>query len=223
MFVNYKIYLLIIVLIPTVTLQWIIKDPSKKHGTLSKRIKSLSKLTEKIINNYFDGCVLVVLYDETYLNEKIDTINDLFDAQPRVSYVQKKINLTIKNNNYVVNDKCYNYLIFLNDVYDIDRVIDKETINKILIITESTPWTVKDYLKSHSSRFYTNLLIITHSMSRRTEVSLFFILLGFFRVAYPKGNLTKLIEKRYLFRLDHIYYIPIIFTPMAVVQVSQFC
>ncbi|XP_044020596.1 ionotropic receptor 21a [Aphidius gifuensis] len=161
--------LLIIILIPTVTLQWITKDSTKKHGALSKRIESLSKLTEKIINNYFGGCVLVVLYDETYLNEKIDTIKKLFDAQPRVSYVQKKINLTRKDNNYVVADKCYNYLIFLNDVYDIGKVIGKETINKILIITESTPWTVKDYLRSHPSRFYTNLLIITHSMSRRTE------------------------------------------------------
>lgn len=168
-----KVLLLILLnILPNLTTQWIIKDPASL-GALSKRAESLSKLLKNIVHNYFSDCVLIILYDDTFINQQSGTIDKIFNSLPEVSYIQKKVNLTLNKSIKIDLDKCYSYLIFLNDIYNIGKIINKETINKVVIITESTPWIVKEFLKSYPSRSYTNLLIITHSMSRRTEASLF--------------------------------------------------
>ncbi|XP_043285593.1 ionotropic receptor 21a [Venturia canescens] len=66
-------------------------------------------------------------------------------------------------------DKCYNHMVFLDDIYSVDKIMRKETRNKILVVSESTPWAVRDFLKSYASRFYVHLLVVTHTISQRTK------------------------------------------------------
>ncbi|XP_024936966.1 ionotropic receptor 21a isoform X2 [Cephus cinctus] len=45
--------------------------------------------------------------------------------------------------------------------------IDRETTNKIVIVTTATSWLVNDFLRSHTSKSYINLLIITQSARKK--------------------------------------------------------
>ncbi|XP_034950331.1 ionotropic receptor 21a [Chelonus insularis] len=95
----------------------------------------------------------------------------IFQKSANTSFIQQYLDINKTITPSTIRNKCYHYMIFLDDIYTLNDVIEKEMVNKVLIISESTPWTVKEYLKSPASRSYLNILIITHSMSKKTEES----------------------------------------------------
>ncbi|THK32945.1 ionotropic receptor 21a [Diachasma alloeum] len=139
------------------------------------RTDSLDRLLSYILKEYFGGCVIIIIYDDKTIEQQPGLLQGLYTSFPFASFIQKSTNTSLGQVPIIFKDKCYNYMIFLDDVYYIENVIEEETVNKVLLITESTPWTVKEFLKSFISRSYTNLVIITHSMSRRTEEGSFLL------------------------------------------------
>ncbi|XP_016844519.1 ionotropic receptor 21a isoform X1 [Nasonia vitripennis] len=68
-------------------------------------------------------------------------------------------------------EKCTNYFVFLGDLQAIKYIVEQDTKSKIVIISTETPWEVKDFLKSHLSKNYLNLLIMAYSASSRNDGS----------------------------------------------------
>ncbi|XP_011301218.1 glutamate receptor ionotropic, delta-2 [Fopius arisanus] len=139
------------------------------------RTESLGRLLDYILREYFGGCVVITIYDDKSIEQLPGFLKGLYSSLPFASFIQRSTNASLNQVPIVFKDKCYNYMIFLDDIYSIEKIIAKETVNKVLVITESTPWKVKEFLKSFSARFYVNLVIITHSMSKRTEEGSFLL------------------------------------------------
>ncbi|XP_063977989.1 ionotropic receptor 21a-like isoform X2 [Diachasmimorpha longicaudata] len=139
------------------------------------RIDSLGRLLSYIFKEYYSGCDIKIIYDDKTIEQQPGVLQGLYSSLSFGSLIQRSADAALNQTPRAIKDKCYNYLIFLNDVYSIGNVIEEETVNKVLLVTESTPWTVKEFLKSFISRSYTNLVIITHSMSRRTEEGSFLL------------------------------------------------
>lgn len=148
------------------------RRPLSQTDSLIRRTNSLGRLLQHVVSKYFGGCVVIVIHDDTAFVQHEDLLRGLFQDSQAVSFIQKHINKTRKDPPLIMSDKCYHYLIILADIYNLGKIIPKDTANKVLIVSESTPWTVKEYLKSLASRSYTNLLIITHSISRRAIVNI---------------------------------------------------
>ena len=137
-------------------------------NNLQVRTQSLTRLLHHITTKYFEGCDIVTYYDgRSNVHEPID-FKHLYKNFPFVSFVKQNSTNSeqVKHNS---RHKCYNYMIFIKNIFSIDQIMKRETRNKILVITESTPWAVKDFLKSYAARSYVNLLVALHSTSRRTK------------------------------------------------------
>lgn len=173
-----KFYFIILVLVGIVWAKNITERTKKLGEKVEDSIiqtNSLACLLYQIIDKYFSGCNVIIIYDDTTSMKYPGLFHDLLKRLTTVTFVQKDLYTTNTQSSAKFNDNCHHYMIFLDNIYDLNKIITKETVNKVLIISKSTPWTVKEYLKSFPSRFYTNLLVITHSMNRRTEVINYYI------------------------------------------------
>ncbi|KAK0074404.1 hypothetical protein PV326_012477, partial [Microctonus aethiopoides] len=187
-----KFYFIILVLVGIV---WA-KNNTERIKKIGEKVEdsivqtnSLACLLHQIIDKYFSGCNVITIYDDTTSMKYPGLFHDLFKRLTTVTFVQKYLYTTNTQSSTKFNDNCHHYMIFLDNIYDLNKIITKETVNKVLIISKSTPWTVKEYLKSFSSRFYTNLLIITHSMNRRTELGSYLL---YTHELYTDGSGTSL-------------------------------
>lgn len=136
----------------------------------SERGKSLGRLIHYITKEYFEGCDIVMYLDENLDFGPTIAFPNIYENLSFVSFFTFGMNDTNSlNSRGQRKDKCYNYMIFLEDIFNIEKIMKKEARNKILIISRSTPWTVHDFLKSYASRFYVNLLVVVHSISQRTK------------------------------------------------------
>ncbi|XP_057329034.1 ionotropic receptor 21a [Microplitis mediator] len=141
----------------------------KQYPSSRARSESLGRLLNHIFHEYFTGCIVITIYDDKVNTNYPGLVNNLNGDLSDVSFVRNHLNNSLDQSPLKCQNKCYHYLMFLNNIYDITKVLSKESTNKVVIVSQSTPWIVKEFLKSFSSRSYTNLLVITHSMSERTE------------------------------------------------------
>nr|AQN78512.1 ionotropic receptor 6 [Meteorus pulchricornis] len=140
----------------------------KKNDNSIERTNSLSLLSHHVVDTYFHGCAVIAIHDDIVFKRHPGLLRNIFRNSPGVTFVQQHLNITRTEPPLRFRDKCYHFMIFLDNIYDLSKIIREESVNKVLVISESTPWTVKEYLKSFPSRSYVNLLVITHSMSQRT-------------------------------------------------------
>lgn len=141
---------------------------SKPHQT---RTESLAKLLRTVAHDYFSDCTLDVIYDSAY--ESTYPIDfTLYFKDINLPIVQETVDFSSggKPRERIV-EKCTNYFVFLYKIQAMKHIMAQDTKSKIVIISAETPWEVKDFLKSPTSKNYLNLLIVAHSSSRRTGVS----------------------------------------------------
>lgn len=136
----------------------------------AKTENSLTRLLYRITQKYFEGCDVFTYHDDKYEAREPKFFRYLYKALPLGSFIKRSGNLTSsKVWTYRPMGNCHSHMIFLDNIFTVDKIIEKDISNKILIVTESTPWTVKDFLKSYPARFYVNLLVICKSMSQTTK------------------------------------------------------
>nr|QNL15114.1 ionotropic receptor 21a [Aulacocentrum confusum] len=146
------------------------KAPAAAVHDAVARTDSLSTLLHYILANNCHGCAVIIIHDGSLYDQHSGLLSGLCKDSPAVSFLQQYVDvLQNKAPRITLSDKCFHYLIFVQNIYNLNKIIPKETVNKVIVVAESTSWTIQEYLKTISSRSYTNLLVITHSLSRRTE------------------------------------------------------
>ncbi|KAG8034794.1 hypothetical protein G9C98_007870 [Cotesia typhae] len=142
---------------------------NKKLSDSSARTESLGRLLKHIFRKYFNGCTVIMMYGDKIYTEYPGLLNMLNEELSSVSFIRRDFNNSQSESSDKLQFKCYNYLLFLNNIYSLQNTLSRQNNKKVVVVSQSTPWTVKEFLKSFPSRSYINLLIISHTMSERTE------------------------------------------------------
>jgi hypothetical protein len=147
------------------------KASSNTSKSFKNKNESLAKLFRIITKEYLKNCTLGIIYDLNYeQNHPIDF--KLYFGNTFLPLIQEAVNFsTSKISTQRYSDKCTNYVIFLRSIFTLKHIMPPDIKSKMVIVSDETPWEIKDFLKSHISRLYKHLLIITHSVSRRHCVS----------------------------------------------------
>lgn len=146
---------------------------NNETNKLENEMTSLMKLLLHIKNNYFEDRPIFIKYDSNF--EKHNPVDfKHFSKEFSASFVQEQVNssLPLKKIQRLKNVNC-NYIIFVEKLNSLKNLMEPDAKSKIVLITIDTSWIVRDFLKSYLSRFYVNLLILTHSLSQRADVSTF--------------------------------------------------
>lgn len=136
-------------------------------SSLYDQTPSLIILLNKIIVNYLNNCIPVVLYD-IYVQDSDSTIlQKLFQTFPS-SFMHGLI-----NEKYEVIDqdlvktgssnKCRHYILFLADAMMTRKVIGPQIHSRVVVVPRSTQWKLQEFLSSPLSRDIINLLVIGES------------------------------------------------------------
>lgn len=147
----------------------------QNHNETNKfknEMTSLMRLLLHIKNNYFEDRPIFIKYDsnfEKHLPLDFKQISRVFST----SFLQEQVYPSLKKKFPHIKHVNCNYIIFLEKLNSVKNFIAPNSKSKIVLITIDASWIVRDFLKSHLSRFYENLLILTHSLSRRANVSTF--------------------------------------------------
>ena len=146
----------------------------QNHNLFEKyegKTASLVKLLLHIKINYFGDHPIFIIYDPNFEKHQPIEFKSFFDAFP-VSFVQVEADFSSSlKPNTRLSDKFYNYIIFVESVHSVKHLMDPDSRSKIVLITADTSWTIRDFLKSHSSRLYANLLILIRAITQQTGVS----------------------------------------------------
>lgn len=171
-----KLTILLLLFVKSFSMSTIFQLQSyNETNELENEMTSLIKLLLHIKNNYFEDRPIFVKYDSNF--EKHHPVDfKRFSKEFSASFVQEQVDpSTPKKLQRLKHVNC-NYIIFMEKLNSVKYFIEPNSKSKIVLITIDTSWTVKDFLKSHLSRFYANLLILTHSLSRRADVSTSFFI-----------------------------------------------
>lgn len=146
------------------------KDVYRSSIQEQNRTRSLANLLKHVINEYFEDCALGVIYDSNY--EIIHPVDfHQYFADLKLTIMQDSVDFsTSEKPRTKQSEKCINYIVFLYNIQAIKRVLSQDNESKIIIVSSETPWEVEDFLKSQLSRVYKNLLVVTHSVSRKNGV-----------------------------------------------------
>ncbi|KAK6621468.1 hypothetical protein RUM44_001275 [Polyplax serrata] len=116
---------------------------------------------------YLKGCVNVILYDREFEEQSRKLhfkLKDLFAAFPG-DYVNGQISNDIKiNDDFLVPQKnrCTHYLLFISNLGWTTKLVGRQTVSKVIVVTLSSRWKIEDYLQRADARKIINLLIISH-------------------------------------------------------------
>lgn len=151
------------------------KDPLRSSGSLEIKSRSLASLLRHVATEHFGDCTLGIVYDSNYVVQHPIDFGLYFGDLP-FTFTQESVDFSAgERPRERLTDKCTNYLIFLYNIMAMKNIMDQDVTSKIVIVSGESPWEVNDFLKNPVSRLYMHLLIIAHSSSRRSGVSLHFL------------------------------------------------
>ncbi|TMW53488.1 hypothetical protein DOY81_001424 [Sarcophaga bullata] len=135
---------------------------------VNKQITSLVNLIYKIAKEYLNKCPPVIYYDKFVEESDSLLLEVLFKSFP-ISYTHGEINMhyVAKNRNLKnsVDNNCKSYILFLSDPLMTRNIIGPQIDSKVVVISRSTQWKLKDFLASELSSNIVNLLIIGESLT----------------------------------------------------------
>ncbi|XP_058449220.1 ionotropic receptor 21a [Malaya genurostris] len=132
------------------------------------QIKSLVRLLIRVITQYLQACIPIILFDGFVEQTESSFIESFLQEFP-MSYTCGKIgpNYTLENPELLLASasKCRSYILFLSDVMMTRKVIGAQLTNYVIVIPRSSQWKLQDFLSSKQSRDILNLLVIGESYS----------------------------------------------------------
>ncbi|KAM7353343.1 ionotropic receptor 21a [Cochliomyia hominivorax] len=129
---------------------------------------SLIMLIYKITKEYLYKCPPVIYYDKYVEDSESLLLEMLFKSFP-ISYSHGEINIDFKAKNKNLknpNDiNCKSYILFLSDPLKTRSIIGPQIDSKVVVVSRSTQWKLKDFLASELSSNIVNLLVIGESLT----------------------------------------------------------
>ncbi|XP_030380644.1 ionotropic receptor 21a [Scaptodrosophila lebanonensis] len=128
---------------------------------------SLVALVNKIAEEYLRKCPPVIYYDSFV--EKSDSLilENLFKTIP-VTFYHGEINsrYEAKNKKFTsrIDVHCKSYILFLSDPLMTRTILGPQTESRVVLVSRSTQWKLRDFLSSEMSSNIVNLLVIGESL-----------------------------------------------------------
>ncbi|XP_041566558.1 ionotropic receptor 21a [Drosophila elegans] len=128
---------------------------------------SLVGLVNKIALEYLNKCPPVIYYDSFV--EKSDglILENLFKTIP-ITFFHGEINgdYEAKNPRFTshIDSNCKSYILFLSDPLMTRKIIGPQTESRVVLVSRSTQWRLRDFLSSELSSNIVNLLVIGESL-----------------------------------------------------------
>ncbi|XP_017065564.2 ionotropic receptor 21a [Drosophila eugracilis] len=128
---------------------------------------SLVGLVNKIAQEYLNKCPPVIYYD-SYV-EKSDglILENLFRTIP-ITFYHGEINANYeaKSARFTehIDSNCKSYILFLSDPLKTRKILGPQTESRVVLVSRSTQWRLRDFLSSELSSNIVNLLVIGESL-----------------------------------------------------------
>ncbi|XP_068153950.1 ionotropic receptor 21a [Drosophila tropicalis] len=128
---------------------------------------SLVALINQIAADYLGKCPPVIYYDSFV--EKSDglILENLFKTLP-ITFYHGEINsrYEAKNTHFTqhIDSNCKSYILFLSDPLMTRQILGPQTESRVVLVSRSTQWKLRDFLISESSSNIVNLLVIGESL-----------------------------------------------------------
>ncbi|XP_037709240.1 ionotropic receptor 21a [Drosophila subpulchrella] len=128
---------------------------------------SLVGLVNKIAQEYLNKCPPVIYYDSFV--EKSDglILENLFKTIP-ITFYHGEINAgyEAKNARFTshIDSNCKSYILFLSDPLMTRKILGAQTESRVVLVSRSTQWRLRDFLSSELSSNIVNLLVIGESL-----------------------------------------------------------
>ncbi|KAH8279620.1 hypothetical protein KR018_008353, partial [Drosophila ironensis] len=128
---------------------------------------SLVGLVNKIAEEYLRKCPPVIYYDSFV--EKSDglILENLFKTLP-ITFYHGEINSRYepKNTHFTghIDSNCKSYILFLSDPLMTRKILGAQTESRVVLVSRSTQWKLRDFLASELSSNIVNLLVIGESL-----------------------------------------------------------
>ncbi|XP_032577910.1 ionotropic receptor 21a isoform X4 [Drosophila sechellia] len=132
-----------------------------------KQTNSLVGLVNKIAQEYLNKCPPVIYYDSFV--EKSDglILENLFKTIP-ITFYHGEINADYeaKNKRFTshIDSNCKSYILFLSDPLMTRKILGPQTESRVVLVSRSTQWRLRDFLSSELSSNIVNLLVIGESL-----------------------------------------------------------
>ncbi|XP_020800884.1 ionotropic receptor 21a [Drosophila serrata] len=128
---------------------------------------SLVGLVKKIAEEYLKKCPPIIYYDSFV--EKSDglILENLFKTLP-ITFYHGEINARYeaKNSHFTspIDSNCKSYILFLSDPLMTRKILGAQTESRVVLVSRSTQWKLRDFLSSELSSNIVNLLVIGESL-----------------------------------------------------------
>ncbi|EDV30811.1 uncharacterized protein Dana_GF14861 [Drosophila ananassae] len=128
---------------------------------------SLVGLVNKIAEEYLQKCPPIIYYDSFV--EKSDglILENLFKTLP-ITFYHGEINsrYEAKNTHFTshIDSNCKSYILFLSDPLMTRKILGPQTESRVVLVSRSTQWKLRDFLASELSSNIVNLLVIGESL-----------------------------------------------------------
>ncbi|XP_022233129.2 LOW QUALITY PROTEIN: ionotropic receptor 21a [Drosophila obscura] len=128
---------------------------------------SLVSLVNKIAQEYLEKCPPVIYYDAFV--EKSDglVLETLFKTIP-ITFYHGEINsrYEAENRHFTshIDSNCKSYILFLSDPLMARKILGPQTESRVVLVSRSTQWKLRDFLSSELSSNIVNLLVIGESL-----------------------------------------------------------
>lgn len=144
----------------------------KKGRNMRKQTDSLVKLLIKIVREYLMDCPPIIFYDD-YINTSLDSVLDKLLKHFPTTYYHGEINprhqLVNANLTKPIDSHCKSFLLFLSDPIIANDIIGPQLQNRVVLISTSALWKLKEFLTSKKSAKLINLLAIDESMTANRD------------------------------------------------------
>ncbi|XP_075152937.1 ionotropic receptor 21a [Haematobia irritans] len=141
-------------------------------NTNSDQTNSLVALVNKIATEYLHKCPPVIYYD-SYVEKSESLLLELLFKTFPFTYYHGEINSRYVARNKMlrqpIDSNCKSFILFLSDPLLTRSIIGPQTENRVLVVSRSTQWKLKDFLSSEKSSNIVNLLVVGESLTTESN------------------------------------------------------
>ncbi|XP_030564838.1 ionotropic receptor 21a [Drosophila novamexicana] len=133
---------------------------------------SLVTLVNKIAKEYLAKCPPVIYYDSLVAKSKGQLLETLLKTMP-VTFYHGEINERYEpqNPNFTrhIDNNCKSYILFLSEPLMARKILGPQTESRVVLVSSSSQWKLRDFLSSDLSSNIVNLLVIGESLMEISE------------------------------------------------------
>ncbi|XP_044742097.1 ionotropic receptor 21a [Chrysoperla carnea] len=136
-----------------------------KNYSVSKHDSSLVNLLLTISNQYLNACIPIILYDQNIQNQNVEMFDELFQQFPTTFYHGTVVNNTIQEKRLLIRNLkyCRSFILFSTDIMNTPKIIPKQHSEYVIVVSQSSQWRIQEFLSTHISHVFVNLLVIGES------------------------------------------------------------